>query len=120
MAGKVERIAPIVDQATGTVKITVELPASQGFRPGAFVRVDIRTDTKPDAVLIPKRALLEEDGRYYVYIAHQESAKRTEVNIGYQTDGMVEILNGVQAGQNIVVAGQGALKENSKIKVVRS
>ena len=47
--GRVLRISPVVDESTGTVKVTVELSAgTRDFRPGAFVRVDIETDTHAD------------------------------------------------------------------------
>jgi RND family efflux transporter MFP subunit len=117
--GRVERISPVVDQSTGTVKVTVALQPVPGFRPGAFVRVGIRTDTKPDAILIPKRALIEEDGQNYVYVAGNDTAKRIKVDLGYQSDGMVEIRSGVEPGQKVVVAGQGALKEGGKIRVIQ-
>ena len=116
--GRVERISPTVDQASGTVKVTVAMEPQPGFRPGAFVRVEIRTDTKTDAIVIPKRALIEEDGQNYVYVANNNTAKRTKVALGYQREGMVEIREGVAAGQKVVVAGQGALKEGGKIKVL--
>lgn len=118
--GRVDRISPIVDQNTGTVKVTLSFPPTPGFRPGAFVRVDIKTDTRPGAILIPKRALIEEDGQNYVFIAGTDTAKRTRIEVGYQSDGMVEVRSGVSPGQKVVVAGQGALKEGSKIRVVRS
>jgi RND family efflux transporter MFP subunit len=118
VVGHVERISPIVDQSSGTVKVTIALDPKPGFRPGAFVRVDIRTDTKSDAVLIPKRAIIEEDGQNYVYVASQDTAKRSKVEIGYQSEGIVEIRSGVAPGQKVVVAGQGALKEGAKIKVL--
>jgi RND family efflux transporter MFP subunit len=118
VVGHVERISPIVDQASGTVKVTIALEPKPGFRPGAFVRVDIRTDTKSNAVLIPKRAIIEEDGQNYVYVASQDTAKRSKVQIGYQSEGVVEIRSGLLPGQKVVVAGQGALKEGAKIKVL--
>lgn len=118
--GRVERISPIVDQASGTVKVTVALEPQPGFRPGAFVRVEIRTDTKSDATLIPKRAIIEEDGQNYVYVATAETAKRTKVQLGYENAGMVEVKSGVAPGEKVVVAGQGALKEGSKIKILPS
>jgi membrane fusion protein (multidrug efflux system) len=116
--GRVERLSPIVDQASGTVKVTVAMEPQAGFRPGSFVRVEIRTDSKTDAIVIPKRALVEEDGQNYVYIAHKDTAKRTKVELGYQREGMVEIRQGVAPGESVVVAGQGALKEGGKIKVL--
>jgi hypothetical protein len=41
------------------------------------------------------------------------------VDLGYSSDGMIEIRKGVNAGQKIVVAGQGAIKEGTKIKVIQ-
>ncbi len=118
---RVWRLSPVVDQSTGTVKVTVELSgAGPQFRPGAFVRVEIKTDTRPDAVLIPKRALMEEDREHFVYLAKGESAERVNVSLGYQQNDQVEILKGVKVGDKVVVAGQGALKRGGKIKVVRS
>jgi membrane fusion protein (multidrug efflux system) len=117
--GKVERISPIVDQSSGTVKVTVTLAPAPGFRPGAFVRVDIRTDTRPDAILVPKRALIEEDGQNYVFVTAGDSVKRTKVELGYSSEAVVEIRGGVAPGQKVVIAGQGALKEGAKIKVMQ-
>ncbi|MBI3949642.1 MAG: efflux RND transporter periplasmic adaptor subunit [Acidobacteria bacterium] len=120
-SGRVARISPVVDQSTGTVKITVELSRTGGaFKPGAFVRVGIQTDTRANTVLIPKRAVVEEDGEKFVYVASGDTAKRTKVTLGYETDGKVEVRQGLSVGQQVVVAGQGALKEGSKIKVVQT
>jgi membrane fusion protein (multidrug efflux system) len=120
-SARVARISPIVDQATGTVKVTVETRSAQGaFKPGAFVRVEIKTDTRGSAILVPKKAIIEEDGAYYLYIADKDTANRVQVQLGYQKDDLVEITRGVKAGQKIVVAGQGAIKKGSKIKEVRS
>ncbi len=120
-AGKVARISPVVDQSSGTVKVTVELnPSGSGLKPGAFVRVDIQTDTRPDAILIPKKALIEEDGTHFVFVANGETVKRTKVALGYESAGQVEIRQGVAAGDKVVLAGQGTLKDGGKIKVAKS
>ena len=119
--GRVARISPIVDDSTGTVKVTVELqPGGRAFRPGAFVRVAIETDKRENTVLIPKRAIVEEDGESYVFTTEGETAHRRKVDLGYQNESEVEIRKGVSAGEAIVVAGQGNLKEGSKIRAVGS
>ncbi len=121
IGGRVARISPIVDQATGTVKVTVELSGQEGlFKPGAFVRVAIRTDTRVGSVLVPKRAVVEEDGETFVFITEEDSVKRMKVDLGYESDRDVEIVNGVGPGESIVVAGQGGLKDGSKIKLVET
>jgi RND family efflux transporter MFP subunit len=119
--GQVARISPVVDQSSGTVKVTVELtPTARGLKPGAFVRVAIQTDTRAGAILIPKKALLEEDGEHFVFLRDGDTARRVKVALGYERTGTVEVRQGLAAGQNIVVAGQGALKDGGKIKVIRS
>jgi membrane fusion protein, multidrug efflux system len=117
--GRVDRISPVVDQSSGTVKVTVELAPTGGLKPGAFVRVEIQTDTRQDAVLIPKKAVVEEDGEHYVFIANGDSAKRTKVSLGYEWSGQVEVRQGVSAGAKVVVAGHGTLKDGGKIKIIQ-
>jgi membrane fusion protein (multidrug efflux system) len=118
--GEVLRISPVVDNSTGTVKVTLAMqPPSRLFKPGAFVRVDIETDSREKTTLIPKRALVQQDGKTYVFVADGAQAKRRDVKLGYESGGAVEILDGVALGENVVVAGQGSLKEGSKIKEVQ-
>ncbi len=119
LQGRVARISPVVDQATGTVKVTIELAGDNDlFKPGGFVRVDIRTDTRQDRVLIPKRAIVEEDGDTFVFVASEDTVRRVNVALGYQDGGDVEVVEGVAPGDSVVVAGQGGLKEGSKIRRV--
>lgn len=118
---RVVRVSPVVDDATGTVKVTAELRnPSPALRPGAFVRVSIKTDTVEDAVLIPKSAVLEEDGETYVFVAEGETARRKAVELGYENGTAVQVRSGVQPGDRIIVAGQGALKEGDKTKIMDS
>ncbi len=120
VAGEVERVSPVVDEATGTVKITARFePPSGAFRPGAFVRVELETDTRRDAVLIPKQAVIEEDGDSYVVLVGEEGvARRKAVQLGYQSDVAIEVLAGVSVGESVVVAGQGKLKDGDQTRVI--
>ncbi|MFQ5928366.1 MAG: efflux RND transporter periplasmic adaptor subunit [Acidobacteriota bacterium] len=119
--GRVLRISPVVDDSTGTIKVTVELaPARNAFKPGSFVRVDIETDSRVNAILIPKRALLEEDGESFIFVTEGDTAHRRKVTLGYETDREVEVREGVSPGESVVVAGQGNLKEGAKIREVES
>ena len=115
------RVSPVVDDATGTVKVTVELqPRNSAFRPGSFVRVVIETDTRTETVLIPKKAVVEEEGSLYVFVSKGEEAERREVDVGYEDGAVVEVLSGVAVGEAVVVAGQGALSNGAKIRIVGS
>ena len=120
-AGRVVRLSPVVDKSSGTVKITVELtPKMEGFMPGGFVRVAIQTDMRPDAIVVPKRAVIERDGESFVFLAKGGVAKRVPVRLGYVADGEIEILQGISPGDQVVVAGQGGLEDGSEIKKVQN
>ena len=119
--GRVARVSPVVDNATGTVKVTAELRgAGADFRPGAFVRVAIETDVRGETVLIPKRAIIEQDGESFVFVNNGETAVRRAVELGYEDGDAVEVRSGVAPGDKVIVAGQGKLKDGDKTRVVTS
>ena len=67
--GHVARIAPVVDPLTGTVRVTVALdPGQQSLRPGQFVSVRIEVDRHEGVLTAPRRALVYEEGKAYVYV----------------------------------------------------
>ncbi|MDA2923145.1 efflux RND transporter periplasmic adaptor subunit [Acidobacteria bacterium AH-259-L09] len=116
--GHVARVSPIVDQSTGTVKVTVELKNARGpFKPGAFVQVDIQSDTRRGSVLVPKRAVVEEDNRRFVFVVEKDKARRVPIELGYESNAEVEIRQGISPGEAVVVAGHGALKDGSMVKL---
>jgi membrane fusion protein, multidrug efflux system len=65
---RVERVAPIIDAASGTFRVQLRLPPGQrALRPGQFVSVKIEVARHSDVVVVPKRALVYEDGMPVVY-----------------------------------------------------
>lgn len=121
ITGRIVRVSPVVDDATGTVKVTAELKTTDpGYRPGAFVRVAIETDVRGETILVPKRAILEQDGESYVFVNDGETAVRRSVELGYEDGDAVEVRSGVAVGDQIIVAGQGKLKDGDKTRVVSS
>ncbi|MGD8395113.1 MAG: efflux RND transporter periplasmic adaptor subunit [Candidatus Eiseniibacteriota bacterium] len=114
LRGRVERIAPRVDPRTGTVKVTIELdPLAAHTRPGSFVRVRIRTAEHPEALAIPKRALVHEAGETFVFRAAADTVQRVPVATGFEDGRFVEVVDGLAAGDRVVRVGQGALKIGS-------
>ncbi len=119
ITGRIVRVSPVVDGETGTVKVTAEIPSPPPqFRPGAFVRVNIRTDTVLDAVLIPKSAVIERDGETFVFVTDKNVARKKVVQLGYEDGANIEVRAGVGQGEMVVVAGQGSLEEGEKTSTV--
>jgi membrane fusion protein (multidrug efflux system) len=117
--GRIRQISPVVDTATGTVKVTVEASAVPSeVRPGAFVTIDIVRETHAQAALLPREAIIRELQDAYVFVAKGEVAEKRTVSLGLEEGGRVEALTGISPGDRVIVAGQGGLKQGSPIKVV--
>ncbi len=119
--GRVRQISPVVDTATGTVKVTVEATAPPPeVRPGAFVTIDIVRETRPKALLLPREAVVHELQDSFVFVVSGETATKRSISIGLEEGDNVQALSGVEAGEQVIVAGQGGLKDGSAIKIISS
>ena len=117
--GRIRQISPVVDTATGTVKLTVEATAPPPeVRPGAFVTIDIVRETHPQAVLLPREAVIRELQDAYVFVASSGVAEKRTVSLGLEEGARIEALSGVKPGEQVIVAGQGGLKQGSPIKII--
>ena len=119
--GRIRQISPVVDTATGTVKLTIEaMEPPAEVRPGAFVTIDIVRETHPQAVLVPREAVIRELQNAYIFVAKGNVAEKRTVALGLEEGGRIEALSGVTAGEQAIVAGQGGLKQGTAIKVIPS
>lgn len=121
--GRILRIAPTVDAATGTVKVTVALPPQSlnkatDFRPGMYAEVTIKISERQGVLALPKSAVSYENGNASVMLAQEGVAKRVSVTLGQRDGDWVELRGGIQAQDQVIVAGQQNLKDGAKIKVV--
>jgi len=122
VSGRVLRISPVVDPRSGTVKVTIAVdPGQQQLRPGMFVNVDIVVDTHPDAVLLPKRALVYAEGRPYAFVAitkdEQTTAERRAVELGFTEEDHIELLSGAEPGEQVVIVGQSTLRDGASVRI---
>ncbi len=117
LTGKVDRIAPTVDPATSTVKVTLRVDAlGDAARVGSFVRARITTDVHAEAVAVPKRALVPEAGATYLFVTEADTVRKVPVTIGYTDDDFAEVLSGVALGERVVTVGQGGLRPGSRVR----
>ncbi len=118
--GWVKRISPVVDPNSGTFKVTVGLTGDEDtIKPGMFVNVSIVTGTHEKALLVPRKAVVYDGGREYLYLAGQDStARRVELDKGYSNNRVVEVLSGVGKEDMVVVVGQGGLKDGARVRIL--
>lgn len=73
--GTIERVSPVVDPQTGTVRVTISVdPEQTALRPGQFVKVRVEVDRHDDVLTIPRRALLYQDGEPIAWVVTEGQA----------------------------------------------
>ncbi len=118
-SGAVERINPLVDAGSGTVKVTIALQnRERKLLPGMFGKIEVEYDHHPQALLIPKNAVLIEDALASVFVIEQGKARRRPVRLGYSNADSHEILEGLQAGDQVVTTGRASLKDGVPTQIV--
>jgi membrane fusion protein, multidrug efflux system len=120
--GRVERIRPVVDAASGTVQVTIAVAANAGevaLRPGQFVNVDVITETLQDRITLPRTAVLVDGAAPRVFIIQEDVAIEREVTLGYSRGDQVEIRTGVEPGDTVVVVGQDNLRPMAAVRVMQ-
>jgi RND family efflux transporter MFP subunit len=119
--GRVRQVSPVVDTASGTVKVTVDaVNPPDHVRPGAFVTVELLRETRPRALLVPRAAVVRELQESFVYVAEGNVARRRTVRLGLEEGDRLEVVGGLKAGDQVVVSGQGGLKDQAPISIAKS
>jgi membrane fusion protein (multidrug efflux system) len=118
-AATVLRVSPVVNAATGTIKVTLEIDADKRLRPGMFARVFLETDKREGVLVIPKSALSLESIGDTVYVADGTTASRREVSLGFREGDFVEVTSGVAEGEAIIVLGQDGLSDGTPVEILR-
>ena len=102
--GKVARLSPALTTDNRTLMIEAEIPNEQGFlRPGSFAKAQIVVASETPAVLVPKSAIVTFAGLDKVIVVEKNQTLEKRVRTGRQTKDQVEILEGLKAGETIVV-----------------
>ncbi|MEE8164214.1 MAG: efflux RND transporter periplasmic adaptor subunit, partial [Myxococcota bacterium] len=117
--GWIKRILPVVDPRSGTVKVTLEVPSSEGLLPGMYVEVELVAEVDADALLVPKRALIYDQEQVFVFRVDEDGrVERRLVQPTLENRDFVRISDGLDEGDQIVVAGQAGLKDGSEVRLL--
>jgi HlyD family secretion protein len=116
-AGLIARVAPVLDPATRTAQIEIEIP-NPGFRlkPGMYARVSLTIEERENALTVPSNAIVDVEGKRGIFLAlDNNTASFRPVEIGIQEGERIEVLSGVTERDRIVTTGAAALREGDRI-----
>ncbi|MGE3190719.1 MAG: efflux RND transporter periplasmic adaptor subunit, partial [Vicinamibacterales bacterium] len=115
--GKIARVAPVLDPATRTAEMEIEIPNGDNrLKPGMYARVTLTVEQHPNVLVVPKAAVVDYDGQRGVFQATPENrAVFVPVRIGLEEPDKAEVLDGIAEGATIVVNGAGSLRANDQL-----
>ncbi len=120
LAGKVTVVSPSVDPSTTTVEVWVQVAnPGEKLKPGASVRVAIIAETIQNTIVIPAAALLNADdgGQKVMVITSDSVAHERRISVGVRQGARVQIVSGLQEGEQVVVSGGLGLEDKAKVAI---
>ena len=119
--GRVRAVSPGVDASKRTGIVYAELPEPRGLKAGAFVEGRVITDASAGLV-VPAAAVVVRDGYPFVFTVDARSAvaHRLRVRTGERVGDLIEVLQGLKAGDQVVVQGAGFLSDGDQVRVIQA
>ena len=107
-----------VDPQTGTLKARLVFPNKKELlKPGITTNVRVRHDGGDNTLLIPYKAVVEQLGEYFAYVANDGKALQRKISLGARINDKVVIRSGLQEGDQVVTEGVQKLRDSTDIQV---
>lgn len=117
--GTIYAIEPALDEETRTVLLRARLPNPHNqLRPGLFARVSLILERRENALVVPEQAIVPVGQTTFVYRVVDGKAVMTPVKLGLRRPGLVEILEGLSAGDQVVTDGQLKIRDGAAVQVL--
>ena len=98
------------------IEITIANPDNK-LKSGMFSRIDILAGKRQGVLALPQDALSKEDSSYYAFVVEGDKARKVKVRVGISND-KVEIVEGLEENQKVIVFGQQGLRDGALVKVI--
>ncbi|GED72259.1 RND transporter [Brevibacillus reuszeri] len=117
---KVTAVSPVMDSQLKAYPIEISIPnPSNELKSDMVVNVTFPSATSEasNTIVISRKAVFDRDGKRFVFKLEGETAKLTEVTTGKSSSDLIEVTNGLAAGDQVVVKGQTLLQDGSKTSI---
>jgi RND family efflux transporter MFP subunit len=115
--GVIDFVDPTIEPTRGTVAVRARIPNPEGnLKPGEFVRVLVVRPDVTDALLVPQRAVQDQQGGSYVLVVKADGTVESRaVQLGVLHEGMQQITQGVAVGERVIVEGVQKARPGQKV-----
>ena len=117
-------VSPVLDTSTRTMSVKLRFNKKDDrVKVGMYARVKLVTTSIQNAIIVPSSAIVQKNDEPYVYVVSnrnnsQASVRLQKVEEGISVDNKTEIIDGLVAGDEIVIKGQSLLNDGSKVNII--
>lgn len=117
-AGKIVYVSPAMDDTSKTYQVRIELETDDdAMKAGLFARTAIDILQRRATLCVPKEALLSRNGRQTLFVVGEDGkVESRDIKVGLMNDAEVEILDGIEPGDTVVVTNQDKLQDGKKVE----
>lgn len=117
--GTVHRLGTVLDPVTRTAEVEVRLPnPGRRLKPGMFVRTTILLEKRSGVIVIPEHALMRGEEGLFAYVVDNSRVQKRALKVGLSQGALNEVLEGIAAGEMVVIRGQRGIKDGEIVAPV--
>ena len=117
----INELSPVLDPASRTLRIRLRFTGRPDprIKAGMFATVSLVTNVRRNVPVIPRASVINAAGSWFVFtVDEQNIAFRREISLGLGSEELMEVIDGLEPGENIVTAGQGFLSDGDPVRIV--
>ena len=118
LEGVIERVHPTLDPRTRVLWVEARLYTDVRLIPGMFARVRLVLEELAEQVVLPESAMIQQGNERFVFLVEGGKALRRVVKIGHTTNGLVQIVSGLEAGALVIPDGADQLRDGQDVEVI--
>lgn len=119
--GEILTISPAANEITSAFEVRIKVDNKSGIiKPGMYAEASFTKENSSGVIVLPRSAVVVENGVQVVYTAENGRAKRNEVTTGVDNGQEIEITGGINEGDSVIIKGQNYVKDGSLISIEES
>jgi multidrug efflux pump subunit AcrA (membrane-fusion protein) len=124
--GRIRELSPMVDSVSRTLGMKLDLiDAGTKLKAGMFAGIKIITEKKKGIVKIPVSCVVTRQDEYFVFVVKDDGTEGAHAELrrivpGMQIDNKLEVVEGLEPGETIVLRGQTLLEDGTRVKIVET
>lgn len=119
-SAEIYAIEPRIDEATKTIRARAMYNGSEPFYPGSFVKVYADLGKPQNSLMVPTQSIIPILKGQKVFVNRNGVAQEAKVITGIRTDDMIQVLDGLQAGDTVLTTGLLSVKKDAKLKLLNA